>query len=112
MGQVLGFVLGALLVGALWGWRAWRKGTNWAEVQAWIDSCVAAAEQTLQTAEGRAKLDYVIAQVGARFPNLATEQNRAIVRTMIEAAVFQLKLFRVDSDKAVTTPAAPAAPTR
>lgn len=53
----------------------------------WIEDLVRRAEQTMQGADGAAKLDYVLNETKSRFPGFPVD----VARTLIEAAVNRIK---------------------
>lgn len=80
---VLSVAVGAIAI-AVWMFiSTLRKTAGENEQLRWANILVNAAEQMMAGEEGSKRLDWVMAQLEARFPKLDTET----IRTMIEANV-------------------------
>lgn len=86
--QVLAsLAVGSVLVAAWVAVLTFKRTASQNEEWATINILVQAAEQMLTEYAGDKKLDWVLAQIAERFPKL----DKALVRSMVEAAVLRIK---------------------
>jgi hypothetical protein len=84
---VVSVAIGALAVAALMFVGTLRKTAGESDRWHWVGVFVNAAEQMYAGQEGKAKLDWVLAQLKKRYPSLDTDT----IRAMVEAHVKTLR---------------------
>ena len=80
---ILSIAVGAIAIAAWQFVGTLKKTSNDSEQWKWVGIFVNAAEQMMADEEGAKRLDWVMAQLEARFPSLDTDT----IRAMIEAHV-------------------------
>lgn len=84
---ILSIAAGAIAI-AIWQFVGTLKKTaNDSDQWNWVGIFVNAAEQMLADSTGPERLDWVMAQIKARFPKLDTD----VIRAMVEASVKNLR---------------------
>jgi hypothetical protein len=84
---ILSIAVGAIAIAAWQFVVTLKKGANENEQWKWVSIFVNAAEQMMADGTGPERLDWVMAQIKARFPKLDTDT----IRAMIEANVKNLR---------------------